>query len=204
MAATQRKNEQRRELIRRRLALAEGERERANAAIGTACRELIQQHQPRIVAAFIAHRGEPDLSAVMGWLVAEDRIVVLPVVNGPAMRFCRWTPGTKMQVNRFGIGEPVSGEEYDPAQIDLVLMPLVGFAPDGTRLGMGAGYYDRSFAFRRQQPDALVRLVGVAYAVQEMPVLPADPWDVPLDAVVTEEGLRCFSASGPRVHPMRG
>lgn len=72
-----------------------------------------------------------------------------------------------------------------PEQLQLVLMPLLGFDRRGGRLGMGGGYYDRSFAFRHDRP-APPRLVGVGYACQEIPALDVQEWDVGLDAVVTE------------------
>src|SRR5699024_1133377 len=98
-----------------------------------------------VVAAFVAHRGEPDLAPVLEWLDGSGRTALLPVVRNRDMHFRRWRPGGEMAANRFGIPEPIASEAYTPAQIDLVLMPLVGFAADGTRLGMGAGFYDRAF-----------------------------------------------------------
>ena len=192
MTASERKEEQRRELIRRRLTLDDGQRERADAAISAAVGRLVDEFDFRIIAGFVAHRGEPDLSEALSWLDEEDRSVLMPVVRDLDMHFRRWRPDTDMKANRFGIPEPVGSEEFAPAQIDLVLMPLVGFAADGARLGMGAGFYDRAFAFRHGRPDDLPRLVGVAYSVQEVDALPVDDWDVPLDGIITEHGLSWF------------
>ncbi len=66
-----------------------------------------------------------------------------------------------------------------------MLLPLLGFDRRGGRLGMGGGYYDRAFAFRRDRP-APPRLVGIGFACQELPDLAAESWDVALDAVATE------------------
>ncbi|MEE4304522.1 MAG: 5-formyltetrahydrofolate cyclo-ligase [Wenzhouxiangella sp.] len=192
MTASERKEEQRRELIRRRQTLDDGQRERADAAISAAVGRLVDEFDFRIIAGFVAHRGEPDLSEALSWLDEEDRSVLMPVVRDLDMHFRRWRPDTDMKANRFGIPEPVGSEEFAPAQIDLVLMPLVGFAADGARLGMGAGFYDRAFAFRHGRPDDLPRLVGVAYSVQEVDALPVDDWDVPLDGIITEHGLSWF------------
>ena len=74
-------------------------------------------------------------------------------------------------------------------------MPLVAFSAAGTRLGMGGGYYDRSFAFRHGR-GAPPRLVGVGYGFQREDALAAEPWDVPLDAVATEAGLFACPAAG--------
>ena len=72
---------------------------------------------------------------------------------------------------------------HDLAELtpDIVLTPLVGFDRRGTRLGQGAGHYDRAFA---AHPAAW--RVGIAWSVQEVDALPADAWDVPLHAIATE------------------
>lgn len=98
----------------------------------------------------------------------------------------------------FGIREP-RGAKYRPARsLDLVFVPLVGFDPQGNRIGMGRGFYDTCFAYRR-----LLRhwrrplLVGVAYDAQCVPALPLESHDVPLDAIVTESSLRKFRRTVP-------
>ena len=108
------------------------------------------------------------------------------------MTFRRWQPGEKMVANRFGIPEPVDGRECEPRRLELVLAPLVAFSGNGTRLGMGAGFYDRTFAFAKDNPAAGPWMVGIAYALQQVDSLPSQPWDVPLGAVITERGLQVF------------
>jgi 5-formyltetrahydrofolate cyclo-ligase len=91
----------------------------------------------------------------------------------------------------FGILEPV-GTKYRPARsLDLVFVPLVGFDPQGNRMGMGRGFYDICFAHRRRlQHWRRPLLVGVAYECQYVPSLPLSDHDVPMDAIVTESTLR--------------
>ena len=190
-----RKSARRRELIERREALEPEQRLRLDAAIGQAVVDLVERTAARRVAAFVAHRGEPDLMPVLQGLVSGRASVFLPVVEGKRMRFLRWRPGCEMQRNRFGIPEPVGTPEVAAPDLDLVLLPLVGFGDGGERLGMGAGFYDRAFAFCREAASRTPRLVGVAYGVQRVPELPVDDWDVPLDGVVTEDGLRSFARS---------
>jgi len=129
---------------------------------------------------------------VLERLDADDRAVFLPVVRDLDMHFRRWRKGAQMTANRFGIAEPLAAEERAPTQLDLVLVPLVGFSSDGARLGMGAGFYDRAFEFRAGRAQGPPWLLGVAYSVQEVERLPVDDWDVPLDGIVTEQGLRWF------------
>jgi 5-formyltetrahydrofolate cyclo-ligase len=108
------------------------------------------------------------------------------------MSFVHWTPGTAQRRNAFGILEPAVTIRATPVtQLDMVVLPVVGFDRRGNRLGMGAGFYDR--ALRRRLDPARQwrrpRLVGVAFACQELASIPTSTWDVPLDLIVTERGL---------------
>ncbi|MFT4819521.1 MAG: 5-formyltetrahydrofolate cyclo-ligase [Candidatus Pseudothioglobus sp.] len=92
--------------------------------------------------------------------------------------------------NRYGIDEPAyaASAAIPAAMLDIVLVPLVGFDRNGNRLGMGKGYYDRTFAnarIRWRRP----KLLGIAHSLQEVAQLPSATWDVPLDGIVTERGL---------------
>jgi 5-formyltetrahydrofolate cyclo-ligase len=95
--------------------------------------------------------------------------------------------------NRFGILEPVGGQALSSRWLDLVFVPVVGFDIRGTRLGMGAGFYDRALAWRHTRNAWRgPRLIGLAYAFQQVDSIAAQAHDVHLDAVVTEKGvLRC-------------
>ncbi len=95
-----------------------------------------------------------------------------------------------MRKNNFGIAEPGDRGRILTAELDVVLVPLVGFDDAGNRLGMGGGFYDRHFSFLRSRTHfRRPRLIGVAYEMQRLPKLPTDPWDVPLWAVVTDRGI---------------
>ena len=85
-------------------------------------------------------------------------------------------------------------DTLEPAQMALVVTPLVGFDSQCRRLGMGGGWYDRSFAFRHDRP-APPWLVGAAFAVQQVESLPVASWDVPVDAICTEDGTLFPSAA---------
>ncbi len=160
------------------------------------CAHLLRFFQSRegsAVAAFRGFRGEPDLRPLLDVLHESGRRVFLPVVNNDAMQFRAWSPESVLTRNRFGIGEPLAGRLCPPEELDWVLVPLVAFSPSGSRLGMGGGFYDRAFSFRLRQPPAVrPRLVGVAYSLQQVDGLPVQSWDVPLDAVVTDQGLCSF------------
>lgn len=187
-----RKAELRTRLLDTRVNLHPHQRQRADRQICAHLLRLLGDRDYVDVAAFMPFRGEPDLTPAMQALSEAGRRIWLPVVDGSAMTFRRWQPGMQMVSNRFGIPEPVNGRECDPERLELVLMPLVAFSGNGTRLGMGAGFYDRTFAFARANPAAGPWMVGMAYALQHVDSLPSQPWDVPLGAVITERGLQVF------------
>ncbi len=105
------------------------------------------------------------------------------------LRFVRWTTSETMHPNRFGIPEPTRrGRHIRPARhLDLILVPLVGFDSACNRIGMGGGYYDRTLAYLKARRFwRRPRLIGVAHECQRIETIETRPWDVPLDAVVTE------------------
>lgn len=109
------------------------------------------------------------------------------------MKFVEALAGARETTNHLGIVEPHGTRSIPARWLDLVLLPLVGFDMRGMRLGMGGGYYDRTFAFRnRHSAWRGPRLVGVAYSFQQVPSIAHEAHDVHLDAVVTEAGvIRC-------------
>ncbi len=85
-----------------------------------------------------------------------------------------------------------------PRWFNLVVVPMVGVDEAGRRLGMGGGYYDHAFAFRRHRSHWLgPRLVGLAFDCQRTHTVHADVWDMRLDAVATESGLHPFYRGMP-------
>lgn len=140
------------------------------------------------VAGYWSVDGEIALHA---WQLALPPGVVycLPVLHADQrLRFAPWRPGAPLTSNAHGIPEPdvEAGELLEPDAMDLVVAPLVAFDPRGHRLGMGGGWYDRSFAFR-QQRSAPPFLVGVGFSAQGVEALHADSWDIDMDAICTED-----------------
>ena len=151
------------------------------------------------VAGYWAMDGEIALHA---WQLRlpRDCTYCLPLLHDDGrLRFAPWRPGDALVSNRHGIPEPdVAPEALLPAEaMALVVLPLVGFDRNGHRLGMGGGWYDRSFAFRleRRTRTAPPWLVGAAFAVQQTDALAPADWDVALDAVCHERGTLLFDAS---------
>lgn len=156
-------------------------------------------HTSSRVATYWACQSEADAHAAAQRAWALHKRVFLPVLLGPFhnhLRFAPYTPQSVLQHNRFNIPEPrvLHAQLLPGISMDLVLVPLVGFDDEGTRLGMGGGYYDRSFAARLfRHYWCKPRLIGVAYELQRVAKLDRQPWDVKLDGVVTERQLYLFN-----------
>jgi len=103
------------------------------------------------------------------------------------MLFIKYEEGEQLIKNRLGILEPIFDAKkiIYPQKIDLVIVPLVGFDENANRLGNGGGYYDRTFIFKKQQPNKPY-LIGIGYECQKIPSLDIKDWDVPMDMIVTE------------------
>jgi 5-formyltetrahydrofolate cyclo-ligase len=153
----------------------------------------------RTLGLYLANDGELDTAPLLSRLLKTRKRIALPVVaRGGAMSFHRHRRGAALIINRYGILEPAPGAPFiAPLALDMLLMPLVAFDDSGARLGMGAGFYDRYLSRIPQRMRPL--LVGLAHEVQRSPQpLPAAPWDIPLDGVITESGWQRFRAGRNR------
>ena len=174
--------------------------ERIAAAEQLALRLAALPFMPRsgFVAGYWATDGEIALHVwQLGLPAGVDYCLPVLHENG-RLRFAAWRPGAPLVPNRFGIPEPdVDEDALLPGDaMGLVVMPLVGFDAAGQRLGMGAGWYDRTFAFR-QGTCAAPWLVGAAFAAQQVDTLAAESWDVPMDALCTERDTFLFQPEAP-------
>jgi 5-formyltetrahydrofolate cyclo-ligase len=147
------------------------------------------------IACYLAVDGELDTLPLLQRACRLGKEIYLPILPARAsdrLKFARYRPGDRLVNNRFGIPEPMAGTRriLAPAKLDLVMAPLVAFDADGNRLGMGGGYYDRTFAYLHQRTRWVKpRMIGIAYDFQRQAHLPAQPWDVPLHAIATETRL---------------
>lgn len=167
------------------------------------CRRLFalpRLHRVRNLAAYLAVKNEIPLDPVIETAWSLNIPVYLPCLRGEHLEFRRYTPDTSLRRNRFGIPEPeiVQGARINARFLDTVLTPLLAFDDAGGRLGTGGGFYDRSFEFLRERNYwKRPTLIGVAYEFQRMPSLPLAPWDIPLQAVVTDIATRTFHDRSP-------
>ena len=138
------------------------------------------------IGAYWPIKGEFDaLPALFRWTEgAPLRRIGLPVMDKATkqLSFRAWYPGCEMEEDAYGIPKPKDTPAFEPT---LLLVPCVGYGPRGVRLGYGGGFYDRTLAALAPRPFT----VGLAYSNGHVPWLQAEPHDVPLDAVLTEDGL---------------
>lgn len=185
----------RRRLRALRLSMPAAERAAAERAIAARLRRLGLARPGLRVAAYLAMPGEASLATFLAAAAAAGARVYVPRISSRRRRtleFVELAPGAALRRGPYGILEPPAhGRRARMATLDAVLVPLVAFDREGHRLGMGAGYYDRALALRRDRVRAYRRpkLVGIAYSCQELASITPRAWDVALDAVVTEREL---------------
>lgn len=137
------------------------------------------------VALYLANDGEVSPHLFIEYCWKNNIEVYLPVLHpfcAGNLLFLRYEPTTKMTVNKYGISEPALDVQLvSPVnRLDIIYTPLVGFDSQGNRMGMGGGYYDRTLAANSDIPT-----IGLAHDCQQVDNLNVEPWDIPLDQIVT-------------------
>ncbi|MEJ2361317.1 MAG: 5-formyltetrahydrofolate cyclo-ligase [Gammaproteobacteria bacterium] len=153
------------------------------------------------IAFYFAQGKEVNLDLLLQDAWTRGKQVFMPILGlrySGQLWFVPCEQDTPIYKNRFGIDEPVHASHMRRTKLrslDLLLMPLVGFDLAGNRLGMGGGFYDKTLAGIRTGHNHWTRpkRIGIAYAMQGVETIPGENWDVPLDAVVTENGLQWFT-----------
>jgi 5-formyltetrahydrofolate cyclo-ligase len=214
--AARHKRALRAELRSRRRRLSPAERAGASAEAAAFATALPHWAPGACIAAYLADDGEIDPSPLLQSAARDGLRIVLPTINTDrTLSFRHWRPGQPLVNNRFGIAEPApDAPQCALEQIDILILPLVAWDQGGGRLGMGGGYYDRTLGAGKaaaQEPPMHPRsgatggaagprrlprcLCGLGYSWQEVEQLPREPWDVPLDMVLSERGLQQLGAT---------
>lgn len=155
---------------------------------------LVDVLAPAVLAFCWPFRDEFDARDLVTARLAGGLRACLPVVvdNGLPLEFREWTPESEMVEDRYGIHVPARGETLRP---DAILMPLNAFDAAGYRLGYGGGYFDRSLAALSPRP----RAVGVGFELARVSSIRPQDYDLPMDYIVTEEGV--FSVEAGLLQP---
>ena len=133
--------------------------------------------------------GEANTLQLIDFMWSINQQVFLPIIHNKNLLFGRLSPESKLKKNHYGIPEPSTtrSNQVSADYLDMVFVPLVAFDLNGFRIGMGSGYYDRAFEKKLAIKDLKHPvLIGLAYEFQKQECLNHQPWDVPLDMVVTE------------------
>lgn len=186
--------ELRKHLRQRRRELSPRDQEQASVSLALNLAKHPDLHRAKHIAIYLPNDGEIDPHPYMAMARRKGVHFYLPVlhpVHAGKLVFSPYYDGVELTANRFGIPEPAfsKGLRRPAWALDAVLFPLVGFDENGGRLGMGGGFYDRTFAFSRLRPRLAPKLIGLAHDFQRVKALPTEPWDVPLHSVVTDRKL---------------
>ena len=157
---------------------------------------LLFQQSHRI-AFYVAVNGEIDPKPLLQIAQELGKMCYLPVIDPSTnnrLKFIEYHPENRLVPNKYGIPEPMINEhkQIEPELLDLVITPLIAFDEEGHRVGTGAGYYDRTFAFLKETSNT--KLAGFAYEFQKINLLIPQPWDIALNMVVSEECLYAISS----------
>lgn len=118
----------------------------------------------------------------------QHRRIFIPLISAPGV-FAELTPSSELRQTALGVAEPATGLTVSLAALDILLLPLLGIDRSGFRLGHGAGFYDQLLAYPVNRP----LLIGLGFHAQLTQTLPHDPWDIPVDAFLSERGWLFFT-----------
>ena len=186
------RTELRKHLRRKRRSLSFEQQQQASEQLALNLLKHPDLHRARHIGIYLANDGEIDPHLYIDLARRKGIHFYLPILHPiypGKLVFSPYFDGIQLSANRFGIPEPpFPRSRRRPAwALDAVLFPLVGFDESGGRLGMGGGFYDRTFAFSRIRPGMAPKLIGLAHDFQKVRELPIEPWDVPLHGVVTDK-----------------
>tara|TARA_B000000475_G_scaffold165643_1_gene133309 strand:+ start:121 stop:675 length:555 start_codon:yes stop_codon:yes gene_type:complete len=176
--------ELRKELRKTRRLIDQPTRKKRGRQLLYQCKKNSIFRNAKHVAIFIPNDGEIETSDTINFLTQQGYLVYLPILAGGKLKFAKM--GKKYRKNKFGIDEPIYSPYRGAHRMDIILMPLVGFDKHKNRLGMGGGFYDKTLSFHKQLKNFRVpKLFGLAFDSQEVDKLITQPWDVPLDGIIT-------------------
>lgn len=188
-----------RQLIRKQIRqarqqLSSAQQQQAAKALSQQFLNLPELLNSQHIAVYLHNDGEIATAELINSLWQLGKSVYLPVLHpftSGYLLFQHYQPNTLLTSNKYGIAEPIlSCQDIKVvAELDLILTPLVAFDAQGQRMGMGGGFYDRTFA---DQPLAQRRMIGLAHDCQQVACIPTEAWDVPLPMVLTPSAVFRF------------
>lgn len=144
----------------------------------------------RSIASYYPKDFEFNTLPIINKILQDKKLCLLPVTHGELLHFAEYNQGQELKSNRFSIQEPTNANYYPILDIDVVLVPLLACDRRGYRVGTGGGYYDKTFAFIRENNVRQPLLVGIGYQLQLVDEIPSNDRDVRLHAILTEKEFR--------------
>ncbi len=182
----------RRKLRAQRRALSPKEQQANSQAMSKLLASSSAFRNSKKIALYLENDGEIAVSQLLSLIKCDKKRCYLPVLRPMLpnrLWFSEYRPGDRLTLNKYGIPEPDirKRKPITPYGLDLVLMPLVAFDADHNRIGMGGGFYDRTFSYLKVRNSwRKPKLIGVAHELQKLNSIKNNSWDIQLDGVVTE------------------
>ena len=170
----------RQQLIKKRSELDGPTHQRLSSRIISHLKQQDFFQQANTIAVYLSYNNEVDTWQLIREMMPYKRICVPTVDNSQTMHFVFLDDLKHLKKNKYGIYEPVSNLAVEKTDIDLIIVPLVGFNDQNFRLGYGGGYYDRFLA------QYSGKKIGIAFQLQRTEELIPETFDVPLDMIITE------------------
>jgi 5-formyltetrahydrofolate cyclo-ligase len=182
------------ELRRKRHSLTSSEQHHAAKRLHRQVTSRTFFLKARRIGFYFASDAEIDPLTIMFKALEMGKQCFLPLLGAHQpgkVCFAPFREGDALQPNQWGILEPVTEvrDLVSTRSINLVLVPLVGFDERCNRLGMGKGFYDRTFGYKTRTGYNKPKLVGLAHECQKTPSVPTDSWDVRLDGVISDRDV---------------
>jgi len=179
------KNRIRQQMREKKASLLPAERREKSGEI---CRHVLNSiHNGETVLVYSAKELEVNTTPIITSLFQRNTPVVVPIIvkEDISLRLSYIHDLSVLVPSTFGVPEPIGNEiPADPADIRIIILPMLGFDRHGGRIGYGAGYYDR---FLAKHPR--IKKIGIAFSCQETERVPVDENDIPMNCIITEEGI---------------
>ncbi len=175
---------QRRQLIAARETLSEVTHQQWSQTISDLLKQGFPKLQKMNIGIYWPFRGEYDPRSTALYFMRHGATLALPEIVGKDKPLCfrEWRPDTPLKNGAYGIPVPI---EAKTVRVDAIIIPMVGFDQHGYRLGYGSGYFDRTLATYHPQPLT----IGIAFEMQRLENVYAQPHDIALHYIVTETGI---------------
>ncbi len=171
-----------------RAGMSSDERDKASEKIADKIIRSSWFRSSKFIACYLPAEEEVDTWPLIERAWRMKKRVFAPLVEKNfTMQFCELSTDSKLVFNQYGLPEPQDGKIIAPRALDLVITPVVAFDDDCNRIGMGGGYFDRTFSFLRNRKLLFhPKLIGLAFSCQRVDKIAPNPWDIPIFRLINE------------------